>query len=562
MFIRLKKRDDKIYLQVVESRREGPKVRQIVHMTIGRLDILKKTGRLDSLLRSGLRFSDRLAVLDAHSKGDCLETSTRRIGAVLLFERLWERFGIKQILSGLTSGRRFRFSLERAIFITVLHRLVSPGSDRACERWMGDYKIAGMEKLSLHQFYRAMGFLGEPVKGKDKETRQYGKTEAPRCNKDIVEEAFFASRRDLFTDMDLVFFDTTSIHFEGEGGESLGQHGHSKSHRPDLKQMVVGMVLDSDGNPVCSELLPGNTSDMKTLIPVARRLKERFGISRVCIVADRGMISQDTMKRIAALGWQYILGVRMRKCTEVKEEVLTRGGRFQEVYAKRRQSKDPSPLKVKEVKVGDCRYVVCHNEEQATKDRHDREAIIASLKEKLKQGDKTLVGNKGYKRYLKTVRAGHFEIDETRVKSASRFDGKWVLTTNTQLTAVELALKYKQLWMVEDIFRTMKSILSTRPIYHKCDDTIRGHVFCSFLALVLRKNLQDLIAEKGWQLEWADIVEDVDKLQEMELLFENKTFILRTEVKGCAGKVFQAANIPLPPVLKEKKCGTTPVPTL
>jgi len=552
MYIRTVKSGDKTYLQIVESYREGQKVCQRVMSNLGRLDRLQETGKLDSLLRSGLRFSKKLAVLDAHAKGKCVTTNTRKIGPPLLFERFWERLGIKGVLSDLLHDRHFQFSLERTIFTTVLHRLFSPGSDRNCERWMTDYAINGIEGLSLHHFYRAMGFLGEPMTGKNKETRQYGKTSAPRCNKDVIEETLFANRRDLFTDMDLVFFDTTSIHFEGEGGESIGQHGHSKSHRPDLKQMIVGMVLDGQGNPICSELLPGNTADIKTLIPVSKRLKERFGISRVCIVADRGMISKETMKQIIELGWQYILGVRMRRCQEVKEDVLTRGGRFQEVHGERLRKKDPSPLKVKEVKIEGRRYIICHNEEQATKDRHDRDAIIASLQDKLKQGDKSLVGNKGYRKYLKTVRAGHFQVDTDKIKKESRFDGKWVLTTNTDLTAIELALKYKQLLMVESIFRTMKSTLETRPIFHKCDDTIRGHVFCSFLALLLRKQLQDAIDKKGISIEWADLVRDVDQLQEIEMSFENKDLILRTETKGCTGKVFQATGFALPPILREK----------
>src|ERR1019366_1870498 len=129
-------------------------------------------------------------------------------------------------------------------------------------------------------------------------------------NKDLIEEALFARRRDLFTDLDIVFFDTTSIYFEGEGGETIGQRGHSKDHRPDLRQMVVGMVLDHNGNPLCSELWPGNTADVKSLVPIVDRLKTRFGIGSVCIVADRGMISAETLAEVEKREWKYILGVR------------------------------------------------------------------------------------------------------------------------------------------------------------------------------------------------------------------------------------------------------------
>jgi hypothetical protein len=185
---------------------------------------------------------------------------------------------------------------------------------------------------------------------------------------------------------------------------------------------------------------------------------------------------------------------------------------------------------------------------------------VAALKEKLKHGDKALVGNKGYRRYLKSAK-GHFEIDEEKIAGEERFDGKWVLRTNIKLDSETVALKYKQLGMVEDIFRTMKSVLDTRPIFHRCEDNISGHVFCSFLALLLRKNLQDRIVARGWRIEWADIIRDVDAVQEVAVVHNGKQFVLRTETSGEAGKAFQAVGAVLPPVMREvEKCGTTPKP--
>jgi len=320
----------------------------------------------------------------------------------------------------------------------------------------------------------------------------------------VIEEELFFRSRNLFSNLDLVFFDTTSIYFEGEGGETLGKRGHTKDHRPDLKQMIVGAVIDGEGRPICCELWPGNTADVKTLVPVVDRLRKRFSLGSVCVVADRGMISQDTIKELESRGLPYILGARMRAQKEVTQEVLSRAGRYKIVDTSR------SSLKVKEVLVEGRRYVVCVNEDQARKDAADRQAIIAALQDKLKQGDKSLVGNKGYRKYLGTT-GRNFHIDEEKVKAESRFDGKWVLRTNTSVSAGEVAQKYKQLWMVEQLFRSAKSLLSTRPVFHKYDRTIRGHVFCSFLALVVRKALQDRLEAKGYSFEWADILLDLIK---------------------------------------------------
>ena len=546
MFVRTQTNGSRTYLLIVDNQWVDGKVKQRVLFRLGRLDELLASGRLDSLIQSLARFSEKLAVLGAHARGDGVATRSARVGPALIFQRLWQACSINEVLTALLKGRRFEFSVERAIFLTVLHRLFAPGSDRAAEKWKDDYAIDGVCDLELHQIYRAMAWLGE-VLPKD---QQDGATPfAPRTNKDLIEEALFARRRDLFSDLDIVFFDTTSIYFEGEGGETIGQRGHSKDHRPDLKQMVVGMVLDQNGNPLCTELWPGNTADVKSLVPIVERLKKRFGIGSVCIVADRGMISAETLAEVEKREWKYILGVRMRSSTEAKA-VVARAGRYAEVHPKSDDRNDPSPLKVKEVWVEDARrYVVCVNEDQATKDRHDREAVVASLRDALSHGDKSLVGNKGYRKYL---RAGgkQFAVDEDKIKEEARYDGKWVLTTNMDLPAREVALKYKQLWMVEEVFRSMKSLLDTRPIFHKCDETIRGHVFCSLLALLLRKELEDRLARKEWKLEWADVIRDLDNLIEMEVAIGGKGYVFRGQTSGVAGKVFQACGIALPPALR------------
>ncbi len=299
-------------------------------------------------------------------------------------------------------------------------------------------------------------------------------------------EELFARRRDLLITLDMVFFDTTSIYFEGRGGEARGRHGFSKDHPPDLRQLVVSMVLDDSGTPICSQIVPVNATDVRSLLPVKERLERQFAVERVCLVANRGMISAATLAQLEGERWPYILGARLRQGDAAIERVLADDAPFEEVFPKVKQSKAPSPLRVKEVRVGGRRYVVCLNEDQATKDRHDREAIIAALEQALKAGDKALIGNKGFRRYVR-ARGERLAIDMEKVRAEARYDGLWVLATNTELPAREVALKYKQLWMVEDAFRSMESLLETRPVWHKRDEAIVGHVFCSFLALLLRK---------------------------------------------------------------------------
>ncbi|HEX7508653.1 MAG TPA: IS1634 family transposase, partial [Polyangia bacterium] len=544
MYFRVKRTGSYAYLQIVESFREQGHVHQRVLSTVGRLDLLQAGGQLDSLIRSGLRFCEKLAVIDAHAAGQTEPVNVQRVGPDLVFGRLWETLEVGAILKRALQSRQFEFDVERAVYLTVVHRLFASGSDRAAERWRQAYRLPGTETLELHQLYRAMAFLGEPLKDQPA-TRVL---DTPRCTKDWIEEELFEPRRDLFSEIDLVFFDTTSIYFEGQGGQELGRHGKSKDHRPDLPQMVVGLVLDLHGWPLCCELWPGNTADVTTLMAVVNRLRQRFRVRRVCIIADRGMISADTITALESeeVACDYILGARMRSMKEVRDRVLADRGRYQEITPQRQTAKDPSPLKVKEVVIGDRRYVVCLNEEQRRKDAADREAIVEQLREHLKRGDKDLIGNKGYRKYVQAASEKHFSIDEAKIKEEARYDGKWVLRTNLGDEPEIIALAYKELWMVEDMFRTMKSILETRPIYHKRDETIRGHVFCSFLALLLKRELEQRLKEKGETWEWAEILRGLDNLQEVEALFQGKRFVLRSQVLGQAHKALMAAGVALP----------------
>ncbi len=519
MFVRVKGKEPNRYLQIVENRREGKRTLQRVVATLGRVDELAGGG-VDALLTSLIRFAGRVQVLEGYRQGNLEAGASRQIGPDLVFGRLWRELGLDQVLTDLLRDRGFEFPVERAVYLTVLHRLFESGSDRSADKWRRDVSVPGAENLGLHHLYRAMRWLGD--------------------HKDAVEETLFRRRRDLFTDLSLAFFDTTSLYFEGRGGESLGQFGYSKDHRPDRRQMIVGAVLTGDGQPVCCEFWPGNQADSRALLPVVDRIRQRFAIRRVCWVADRGMISRETLRELETRKLEYILGARLRRQREVRDLVLGCPGRYREVA---------DNLRVKEVWVKGRRYVVCHNPQEATKDAADREAIVKALEDQLRQGAKSLVGNRGFRRFL-TVEKEAVSIDQAKVKAEARFDGKYVLRTNTELPAVEVAVQYKRLLLVEQFFRAAKSLVDTRPIFHQWDATIKGHVFCSFLALVLLDELKRRLSQRGWQLEWADIRRDLAALLEIEVRQGEDWYYLRTALQGVAGKALQAAGVAIPPAVR------------
>jgi hypothetical protein len=546
MFVREKRIGRYTYVYLVETVREDGKIKQRIIRNLGRKEDVERRGDLDRLARSAARLSQRSMILSLIEQGNVPALSGKRIGPPLLFERLWRDTGCGEVLQELLADRGFEFPVERAVFLTVLHRLMIAGSDRACEQWRDDYRIDGADGLQLHHLYRAMAWLGEELPEAD----QADRTLVARCVKDRIEERLFARRRSLFSDLSVVFMDTTSLYFEGEGGATLGERGHSKDFRPQLNQMIVGVIIDQDGRPLCSEMWPGNTADVTTLIPVIDRLRHRFAIERICVVADRGMISAATIAALEQRGLEYILGVRERSSKEVREVVMADTTPSVPLVVPHKGRAD-TDLRAKAVKVAGRRYIVCRNLAEAAKAVQTREAVLTTLRAKLQQGDKSLVGNSAYRRYLKTPDEQHFSIDEARIAEDARFDGLYVLRTNTRLHPLNVMLRYRELLVVEQLFRTEKALLATRPIYHQTDAAIRGHVFCSFLAVVLRKELEERLATARLKSEWRDLLADLDRLQEIEVEQDGKHFILRTPATGVAGKAFQAVGTALPPNIRD-----------
>ncbi|WP_176599483.1 MULTISPECIES: IS1634 family transposase [Sphingobium] len=545
MFVREKTIKGYTYLYLVESVRENGRAKQRIIKNLGRKEAVLASGEMDRLAASVGRHAERTMVLDAIEAGSA-DFTPLRIGGPLLFGRLWERTGIREVIDDLLEARGFEFAVERAVLVATLHRLFVSGSDRDCVSWMGDYDIPGNADLALHHFYRAMAWLGEELPDHE----QADATPfAPRTVKDVIEEKLFDRRRDLFTDLSLVFMDTTSLSFYGEGGETLGARGHSKDYRPDLKQMIVALVIDTEGRPICTEMMPGNTADVAVLVPIIDRLRSRFGIGRVCVVADRGMISAATITALEERGLEYILGARERSSAIVRDVVLNDDTPFTPLAIDRQRGE--TQLFIKEVRVDKQRYIVCRNEAEAARDKAERQQIIAGLEAQLKKGDKALVGNSAYRRYLRATGKKAFEIDVGKLAEEARYDGIFVLRTNAKITPLQAVLRYRDLLQVETLFRQAKATLDTRPIYHSSDAAIRGHVFCSFLALVLQKELARDCEAANIKPEWQPLLRDLDRLQVATLTKDGKSIIVRTPVSGQVGSIFKAAGVALPPNIRD-----------
>ena len=519
MFFRTKpfRRKDgstRTYLELVSNHRVDGKVRQKVIARLGRLEQLRADGMVDRLVAS----------LARHSHEQWLRMEALRAeqdfayGPVLIYRRLWEELGLAQELRQVFEGSEVHYAGEEAVFAMVLNRVMEPHSKRGTHAWMETVYRPQWGGLELHHLYRALDVLH---------------TIGPR-----LDEALFARVRDLFQlDLTLMLFDTTSTYFEGGGPDGLAEYGYSRDHRPDRRQMVVGLLMTREGIPVCHRVFAGNTVDAKAFQDVLGDIRPRFGIRRVVLVGDRGLVSEATLDQLDRNRLDYILGMPLRRFA-VSRQVLARAGRYREVA---------DNLRVKEVWVEAERFIVCHNPEAAERDRHRREEIVARLRERLaKGGVPSMLKSPIYRRFLH-LEGGDARIDMARVQADAKLDGKWVLTTNTELASHEVALAYKGLWRIEQAFRHLKSGLEVRPVFHWTPERVRSHVLVCFLALVLESALQRRLAQQAPQLSYSQVRGDLERLRAVILDVEGRRYLLRTELKAQAYAAFQAVGVRPPP---------------
>jgi hypothetical protein len=477
-------------------------------------------------------------------------------GDLFVLEALWKRLGLDKTINERARRRRFGFSVERAVFAMVANRAVAPSSKLYCyEQWLReDVRIDGTQKLELQHLYRAMDFL--------------------EANKENLEETIYFKLADLFElDVDLIFYDTTSLHFEvDENDEGTGpndevrgskaagaktykaprKRGHSKNGRSDVPQIVVGLAVTRDGLPVRHWVFPGNTVDVTTVKKVKEDLRG-WKLGRCVFVGDAGMVSAENLRTLSLGGGKYIVCMPLKPGSEVAKEVITRPGRY---------SKVADNLRVKEVVVGDGerrrRYVVCHNPQEVVRQRKHRLRVLAELEAELVtlvELDSSsytkrvfeLVASRRYGRYLRRTKTGKLRIDRTAIRTAEKHDGKFVVHSNDDtLTSEDMALGYKQLMRVEQAWRQLKSGLGMRPVFHWAPHRIHAHVFLTVLALLLER-----VAEQACGDTWRNIRDDLKQTKLAQLSGPNGTVWQVTEPRDGARNRLKSLGIQNLPTILE-----------
>lgn len=480
---------------------------------------------------------------------------SRPLGGSYALDGLWRRLGIDAALRRLLKGKRRDAAAERVLFALVANRALAPSSKLAAARWVTeDACVAGLPATTDDACYRAMDWLLE-------------------IQPALEREVFHQVASLLNLEVDLLFFDTTSTYFEldeadepvarDERGQVLSEpdaetsarrsgfrtYGHSKDHRSDLPQVVVGMAVTREGIPVRVWSWPGSTSDSALIREVKDDLAG-WTLSRVVWVSDRGFASHENRRHLRRGDHDYIMAEKLRGGSAEAKAALGRAGRYAEL---------PGGLRVKEVRVsGHERFVVCHHPESAERDAAVRARLVARLAEMIAGTDKlsqvkraelrgAIRTKPGLWRFLRTTPGGLLRVDEAAVKAEAKLDGKLLLrSSDPTLSAADIATGYRQLWQIERGWRDMKQVLELRPVYHRREDRIRAHVVLCWLALLLVR-----VAETTCGDSWPSLRRELEKLKLGSFSGPAGRFRQRTELTAAQRAILARLGLVEPPRMQD-----------
>lgn len=509
-------------------------------------NIIHSFGRADELDREELiRLCNSIArvcgvqVVDPQEEGfsasgvfpeDLKLVRTMNLGWILVIEALWERLGIGGKLREICKRQDVGMAYERSLLVMTANRLCEPESKLGVwDRWLSKVYLKGSEELKLQHMYRAMDLLQEHASE--------------------IEEHIFYRTANLFNlEVDLIFYDTTTVGFsidQEDDGDGLRKYGKSKEGGWN-PQVVVALAVTREGLPVRSWIFPGNTSDVTTVERVRADLRE-WNLNRVLFVADAGMSSEENRKELARACGKYLLATRMASVSEVKQEVLTRRGRYSVVR---------DNLHVKEVVVGDGerrrRYILCYNPKEAQRQKRHRAEVVEYLEQEIpRHKDQRataawaieLLASKRYRRYLTITRGNKIRIDKAKVREAEKYDGKWVLETNDDTINLEdAALGYKGLMVIERCFRSLKTTqIRISPVFHWSMKRIEAHIRICVLSLLIER-----AAEIACDKSWMKIRHALESLQVSEFRTNNFLFLRRNVVPSNVAGLLKSLDISIP----------------
>ena len=525
MFIKITKSGKYAYVQLVRSYRYNNNTKHQVLLNLGRLDQIKDNPSFQHL---AIRLQEISNLKNQINRDNISEAEIVNWGYIV-YQKIWQEFGLDKSLNKLTKKRKTQFNLNDTSFLMAIQHLLEPKSKLSTYTHQNRY--LGLKEIKLQHLYRSLDLLSE--------------------GKELLEEGIFFKNRNLFNmQVDVVFYDVTTFSFESVRKDSLKDFGFSKDGKFKEVQVVMGLLIDREGRPIGYELFPGNTFEGRTLEVSLDKLKKRFTIGKVIIVADRGINSKINLKKIKDKGYDYIFASRIKNLKkDIKEEIFNKDG-YQDI--------DEISYKVIDYinKVKACgsphelteKLIITYSSKRAQKDRKDRERLIEKARTLLKNKSYITASNKrGGKKYLKSSQYISWTLDEEAMKKDEMFDGYYgIETSEKNLTAKEILKAYHALWKIEESFRLMKSTLSVRPIFHWTEPRIKGHFVICFLAFLLERTLEYKLKKANLEASPQKIQEVLNSMNFAEVKIEKSKFLIKTKFDSLGNKILRLLPIKLP----------------
>jgi transposase len=562
MFVKTITARGHVYLKIVKSVRKHGKPTHETIANLGRADRLAENG-LENIIKSLQKYVSQSPPSDHDRRKDISTmTETARVNyGYLAYRKLWRQFGLAPLLAELGAARKISYDYAATVFAMVVNHLLNPSSKRSL--YENKHWYAGLnEELALQHLYRSLDLLAE--------------------HKAHLETALFDKHRSLFNmSVDVVFFDVTTCYFESQHADTLREFGFSKDGKLNEVQVVLALLIDKDGRPISFELFPGNTFEGHTLLSTLDRVKERFQIDQVIIVADKGVNSKLNLKEIKARGYDYIVSCRLKNLPQKMKEQVLRAGDYQtialqELFGMEDDAHKPHTFKYKvldytnvvryqdeethkRLKVELSEKLICSwSSRRAAKDKADRQRQVDKAQKAIAENQKSIFSHRGYKRYIKKGNTGKTDdplsLDQDKIEAEALFDGYAVIQcSRLDYGAVEVMRAYRQLLKIEEAFRVMKSTLRTRPVFVWTPDHVKGHFVMCFLAFAMERELEYRLNKRRLDTSPDQIKSALRSMQCSELDIEDEPHYLRGKHPPLASQIFGVLKVKQPINIMNKK---------
>lgn len=396
---------------------------------------------------------------------DAKEIARYNYGYAQIYSTVIKHYGLDIILNRLARKHKLKFNLYNAVLLMLLERLQDPCSKRA--NWFNQSEYLGVAPVSLHHLYRALDKLAD--------------------NNKLLQRQIFETGRDLFNrKLDVVFYDVTTLYFESEKEQegNLRQMGFGKDGKIGNTQILFCMLIDQDKQPVGYRIFKGDTFEGHTFEKALEDLKTEYQIEKVIVVADRGMLSSRNIELTQAKGYEFILGERLKNLPKKQQDELLDVSRYQKQWTYTDSDEQQIIIKYTTLELEGKKIIATYSEKRAKKDKHDREKKLQTAQTLLK--NPSLLKKKPARFFLKAEEKQSYVLDEEKVKQQEKYDGILAISTNnTTMAVTEILSQYKQLFKIEHTFRTFKSHLEMRPMFHWTDKRIEGHICLCYIAFTL-----------------------------------------------------------------------------